>query len=140
MIGIVWNAIRLALGAIVRNKMRAALTVLGIVIGIAAVPTVTALADGASSQVAGQIDGFAANALFISPQQVQASGARSKSTGRLTEADGRAIQREANSVSLVAPWLSTMGQVVYGDKNAATMMAGTTTSYFPIRRSRTQRL
>ena len=62
------------------------------------------------------------------------SGARGKVTGRLTENDAKAIARDAVSVERVAPFLSTMGQVVYGDKNAATMMAGTTTSYFPIRR------
>src|SRR5205085_6949697 len=47
---------------------------------------------------------------------------------------GKAIAREAVSVTNVAPWLSTVGQVVYGDKNVSTMVVGTTTSYFPIRR------
>ncbi len=134
MLGLVWNAIRLALGAIVRNKTRAALTVLGILIGIAAVVTVTALAGAASAKVGGQIDSFAANALFIWPQPVQASGARAKATGRLTEADGRALAREAVSIAGVAPWLQTFGQVVYQDRNAQTQLIGTTTSYFPVRK------
>jgi putative ABC transport system permease protein len=65
---------------------------------------------------------------------VQASGARSKVGGRLTEADGRAIAREAVSVASVAPWLQTQGQVVYADKNWATSLIGTTLAYLPIRR------
>jgi putative ABC transport system permease protein len=128
------SAIRLALAAIARNKLRAALTVLGIFIGVTAVVMVTALAGGASQSVGSQIDSFASNALFINPESVQQSGAREKATGRLTEADGRAIKREAVSVAHVAPWLSTQGQVVYADRNAATLLVGTTTDYFPIRR------
>ncbi|MBX3199203.1 MAG: ABC transporter permease [Labilithrix sp.] len=130
------GAVRLALSAIVRNKLRAALTVLGILIGVTAVVMVTALAGGASASVGDQIDSFASNALFINPESVQQSGVRAKSLGRLTEGDGRAIAREAVSVTHVAPWLSTMGQVVAGDRNVATLLVGTTTSYFPVRRFR----
>jgi putative ABC transport system permease protein len=130
------GAIRLALSAIVRNKLRAALTVLGILIGVTAVVMVTALAGGASASVGDQIDAFGSNMLFINPENVQSSGARSKATGRLTEADGKAIAREAVSIANVAPWLSTVGQVVYGDKNVSTTLVGTTTTYFPIRRFR----
>ncbi len=131
---LVLGAIRLALSAIARNKLRAGLTVLGILIGVTAVVMVTALAGGASASVGDQIDSFASNALYINPENVQQSGVRSKTTGRLTENDGRAIAREAVSVTHVAPWLSTMGQVVYADRNVATLLVGTTTSYFPIRR------
>jgi putative ABC transport system permease protein len=135
-LALVLGAIRLALSAIVRNKLRAALTVLGILIGVTAVVIVTALAGGASESVGSQIDSFGSNLLFINPENVQSSGARGKVTGRLTENDGRAIARDAVSVERVAPFLSSAAQVVYGDKNAATMVAGTTVSYFPIRRFR----
>jgi len=128
------DAARLALGAIVRNKLRAALTVLGIFIGITAVVIVTAAATTTTAAVGGEIDSFAANGLFVWPRPVQASGARSKVVGRLTEADGRAIARDAVSVAGVAPWLNTPGQVVYADKNWATTLIGTTLSYLPIRR------
>ncbi|MGA7119395.1 MAG: ABC transporter permease [Polyangiaceae bacterium] len=128
------DATRLALGAIVRNKLRAALTVLGIFIGITAVVIVTAAATTTTAAVGGEIDSFAANGLFVWSRPVQASGAKSKVVGRLTEADGRAIAREAVSVAGVAPWLNTSGQVVYADKNWATSLIGTTLSYLPIRR------
>jgi len=133
-LSLVWNAIRLALGAIRRNKTRAGLTVLGILIGVAAVVTVTGLANGASDQVGGQLDSFSANAIWISPETTQTSGARSKATGRLTENDGRAIAREAVSITGVSPYLQTSGQVVYGDKNAQTQIYGTKLPYFAIRK------
>jgi putative ABC transport system permease protein len=128
------SAVRLALGAIARNKTRAALTILGILIGITAVIVVISLGESTTAAVGGEIDSFAANALFVFPQPVQASGARSKFVGRLTEGDGIAITREAVSVSGVAPFLVTTGQVIYGDKNWQTQLIGTTLSYFPIRR------
>jgi putative ABC transport system permease protein len=128
------GALSLALGAIARNKLRAALTVLGIFIGITAVVIVTAAGESATATVGGEIDSLAANALFVFPQPVQASGAKSRVLGRITEGDGRAIARDAVSVSGVAPWLSTNGQVVYGDKNWSTTLGGTTLPYFPIRR------
>jgi len=131
---LVWNAIRLALGAIQRNKTRAALTVLGILIGVAAVVTVTGLADGASEEVGGQIDSFSANAIWINPDTTQTSGARTRATGRLTENDARAIGREAVSITGEAPFLSTSGQVVYGDRNLQTSIMGTRLPYFAIRK------
>jgi putative ABC transport system permease protein len=128
------DATRLAFGAIVRNRLRASLTVLGIFIGITAVVIVTAAATTTTAAVGGEIDSFAANGLFVWPRPVQASGAKAKVVGRLTEADGRAIAREAVSVANVAPWLNTQGQVVYADKNWATSLIGTTLDYLPIRR------
>jgi putative ABC transport system permease protein len=128
------GALRLAFGAISRNKMRAALTVLGIFIGITAVVIVAAASTSAKDSITTAIDSVAANALYISPQPAQASGVRVKSVGRLTEADGRAVAREAVSVSAVAPWLSSVGQVVFADKNWSTTLIGTNLSFFPIRR------
>ncbi|MGH7272355.1 MAG: ABC transporter permease, partial [Polyangiaceae bacterium] len=128
------GALRLALGAIVRNKMRAALTVLGIFIGITAVVIVTAAATSAEDSIGNAISSVAANALYVSAAPTQASGAKTKGVGRLTEADGRAIAQGAVSVSAVAPWLSTQGQVIYADKNWSTTIVGTGLSFFPIRR------
>jgi putative ABC transport system permease protein len=132
--GIFLGALRLALGSIVRNKTRAVLTVLGILIGITAVVVVSALADGTSSAVAGELDGFASNAIYVWPQPVQASGARSKFAGRLTENDMNAILRESVSVSAGDPFMGTQGQVVYGDRNVMTQIIGVTLPYYDIRR------
>ena len=128
------GAFGLALGAIARNTTRAVLTVLGILIGITAVIIVSALADSTSSAVADKIDSMSANALYVWPQPVQASGAKARFVGRLTENDGRAIAREAVSAVHVAPWLVTQGQVVSGDRNWSTTIAGVTLPYYQVRR------
>jgi putative ABC transport system permease protein len=128
------NAVRLALFAISRNKTRSLLTVLGILIGVAAVVIVTALATGASAEVGGAIDGFASNALFVNPQPTQTSGAKAKATGRLTDGDARALMRDGASIAYAAPFLSTQVQIVYQDRNAQTLAAGSLLPYFPIRR------
>ena len=131
---IVFGAFRLAFSTVSRNKPRSALTVLGILIGVAAVVAVTGLASGASAQVGGQIDSFAAEALYVSPQTTVHSGARGKITGRLTEADAKAIALEAVSVIATTVFSGSAGQVVYGDKNAQTQLVGTTLPYLFIRR------
>jgi putative ABC transport system permease protein len=131
--GVLLGALRLAFGAIARNKMRAALTVLGIFIGITAVVIVTAAASSATDSISNSLDSVAANAVYVTPQAPQVSGAKVKSIGRLTEADAHAIATDAVSVAAVAPWLATIGQVVAGDKNWSTTIIGTTLSFFPIR-------
>jgi putative ABC transport system permease protein len=128
------TAVRLAFGAIARNKMRAALTVLGILIGVAAVMAVMALANGATFLISDQLDGFGANMIVVIPRTTQQSGARAKSTGRLTEADGRVIAREAVSVAGVGFFLQGAGQVIAGDKNVSTVIVGVNLAYFPIRK------
>ena len=127
--------VRLALLAITRNLLRASLTVLGILIGVASVVTVTALGAGARDGVTGQIQAIGSNVMIIFPQSSTASGVKGAqgSGQRLTEEDGRVIQREAVSVAAVCPNLRTRGQVVNGDKNASTNVIGTTIPYFTIR-------
>ena len=133
MLALIANAVRLALAAIVRNKTRAALTVLGILIGVSAVVTVTALATTASDKVGGSIDSFAANAIFVSARQSQQKGIR-RASARLTDNDLKAISREAVSVAAVTPFSDAEVQVVYGDKNVSTKVAGSTISYLQVRK------
>ncbi len=127
------NAIRLATTAILRNKTRSLLTVLGIMIGVAAVVAITALATAASDQVGGKIDSFASNAIYINPQAAQTKGVK-RASARVTDEDARAIAREAVSVEAAAPFISSMGQVVNGDKNVSTYLVGTTLAYYKIRK------
>lgn len=130
-------AIRLSLASIARHKSRSLLTVLGILIGVAAVVMVTALSQAASSKVGGQIDSFAANALFVSPRPIQQRGVRRG--GRLTDGDAKAIAREASSVVAAAPFLQTFSHIVRGEKNAATTIVGTTLPYFEVRKFEVER-
>jgi putative ABC transport system permease protein len=130
-----FDGIRLALLAVVRNPMRAALTVLGILIAVASVVTVDALGAGARSRVSNQTESMGSNFMLVVPQSSQVSGARgAQGTGvRLTEEDGRAIFRESTSVSAIAPVLRTGVQVVYGDRNWLTQACGTTLPYLKVR-------
>ncbi len=131
---VILSALTTALAALARNKLRAVLTLLGILIGTAAFVIVWALGSGASSFIGGKVSDLGSNILYVFPQPVQASGARSKVSGRLTENDGKAIARDAVSVAGVAAFLSTMSQVVAGDKNVQTSVYGVNLPYFWIRK------
>jgi putative ABC transport system permease protein len=129
------NALGLAFAAIVRAKVRAVLTVLGILVGVAAVVIVTALGTGVQDRIAGQIKSLGSNMIWVFPQPNQTSGARGArgGGGRLTENDGKAILREATSVASVVPYMQAQVQVVIGDRNIATTVAGSTRAYFEVR-------
>jgi len=158
----VLDGIRLALRAIARNPLRASLTVLGILIGVAAVVIVTALAAGARQNIASSIQSIGSNFIIIFPQSNARSGAHGahgtavadagadagassavqaaqSAGGRLTDDDARAILRESTSVVAICPNLRTLVQVVYGDRNWNTNAVGTTLSYFKIRDWKTTR-
>jgi putative ABC transport system permease protein len=127
--------IRLALRAIRRNVLRSSLTILGILIGIAAVVIVTALGEGARAHVTEQVQSFGSNFIIIFPQSSSASGAKGKQGvgARLTEDDGRAILRESVSVGALAPALRSRAQVVAENKNVSTSVIGTTLPFFGVR-------
>ncbi|HLK40857.1 MAG TPA: ABC transporter permease [Polyangiaceae bacterium] len=129
------DGVRLALLAVVRNPMRATLTVLGILIAVASVVTVDALGQGARARVSKQIESMGSNFILVLPQSSQVSGAKgAQGTGvRLTEEDGRAILRESTSVAAIAPALRTGVQVVFGDRNWLTQAVGTTLPYLLVR-------
>ncbi len=135
MLAVLLNALKLALRAIRRNVLRATLTVLGILIGVAAVVTVTSLGSGARQSVGKQIETLGSNFIVVFPQQSNASGARGAQGGgvRLTEEDGKAIRREAVSIAAVAPVLRARTQFIYGNQNVSTSALGTNRDYFTVR-------
>src|SRR5262245_30716808 len=100
------SSVLIALRMVRRNKLRASLTIIGITIGIAAVVTMIALGQGASSSVARQVESIGSNALIIFPRSPRSSGARNNRVGsRLTELDGEALLRESTSIRVVAPFM-----------------------------------
>ncbi|KYF65447.1 ABC transporter permease [Sorangium cellulosum] len=125
-------AIRIALRAIVRSKLRAALTVLGILIGVAAVVVVVALGTGVRNRILGEISGLGASSIYIFPQSTQASGLKRRDSVRMSEADGAAILKESISVAALSPFSSTSMQIVAGEANVATQIMGVTRSYLEI--------
>ena len=120
--------VRLALIAIQRNVLRAALTVLGILIAVAAVVAITSLGTGARDSMAEQ-DRFARLEHLRRVPAEHRRLRRSRQAGErehLSDEDARAIEREATSVKAVAPFLGLQGQVVYGVRNWSTDLNGTT--------------
>jgi putative ABC transport system permease protein len=130
-----FSSVGLALTAIARGKIRAALTVLGILVGIAAVVVVTALGTGVKERIRSQIQSLGSNVIYVFPQSNQRSGARGArgSGGRLTEADGRAILREATSVGAVVPFLQARAQLVAAEKNVSTNVVASSHRYLEVR-------
>src|SRR5271155_6264627 len=121
--------------AIRRNKLRAALTMLGIFIGVAAVITMVAVGDGAKSSVEAQINSLGSNLLVVLPGATTANGVRAGlgSNSTLTIGDAQAIARLGGPVALVTYMDRQVAQVVSGNRNWSTNIQGTTSNYFAIR-------
>src|SRR5258706_12435280 len=109
------SAFRLSLTAILRNKLRTSLTMLGILIGVAAVVGTTALGAGARAQINTQIESLGSNVLLVSPQPNQTSGARGGQGNpclRLTEDDTKSIVAGPPSAAGAPPSLRAKPPVV----------------------------
>src|SRR5207245_4507358 len=120
--------IRVAFRALQRNKMRAALTMLGIIIGVSAVVAMVSIGQGAQATVQAQIDSIGTNLLFVSAGAQNVGGVRSgtgdSGTNTLTVEDLDAIKREVPSVSMVSPVINTRAQLVVPDQNWNTSIQG----------------
>jgi putative ABC transport system permease protein len=129
------NIIRIALRALARNKMRSILTMLGIVIGVAAVIAMVAIGQGAQAQVQSQIASMGANLLFVSAGSVNRGGIRmgGGATKTLVDSDVQAMLRECQACAEAAPGSSSTQQVVYAGTNWSTRVNGTTPAYFTVR-------
>lgn len=129
------QTLKIALRALRTNKMRSFLTMLGIIIGIAAVIAMLAVGAGARHVISQQIASIGSNIILIIPGSMTSGGLRSGSGGTqtLTSDDARAIVNELPSVETAAPAIRSSGQVVYGNLNWSTIIWGTTPEYFDIR-------
>jgi len=130
--------IRVALRALVRNKMRATLTMLGIIIGVAAVIAMVSIGQGAQASVQAQIEGIGTNLLFLSAGAQNVGGVRSgtgdSGTNTLTVEDLEAIRREVPSVSMVTPTINARSQLVAGNMNWNTQVQGVSEQYPEVRK------
>jgi putative ABC transport system permease protein len=122
--------LRLALAALVRNKARSLLTMLGIVIGVAAVIVTVAIGVGARVQVQSSISSLGSNLIVVQPGSITAGGARSGFGGAstLTPADGLAIA-QLDGVAAVSPVVTVRTQVVAGSDNWQTTVTGVASTY-----------
>ncbi len=128
-------SMRIALRALRVNRMRSALTMLGIIIGVAAVIAMVAIGSGATARIKEQIQSIGSNLIMVMPGSLTSNGIRLGSGAgvSLTEDDGRAIAAECPAVGAVAPMVRGGGQVMYGNNNWATSIQGTTPDYLTIR-------
>jgi putative ABC transport system permease protein len=124
-----WNAIMLALQSIRRNLLRSFLTMLGVVIGVAAVITMVTLGNGATQAVANQIASLGSNLLMVMPGQMFRPGAGSTAKP-FDIRDVEAMRDQISSLKAVAPIVESSVTAVYGANNWSTSVVGTTNDYF----------
>ncbi len=127
-----WSALMLALREIRRNTMRSFLTVLGIVIGVAAVIVMVTLGGGATVQVTEQVASLGSNLLMVTPGRRMGPG-QSSGAAPFRLADAQAIARDVPGVLAVAPGASRSTTAVFANENWSTTVTGTTEQYFTVR-------
>ena len=124
------NTLGLALREIRRNLLRSFLTILGIVIGVAAVITMVTVGRGATQAVSDQITSLGTNLLMVRPGQRLGPGRDAAGSPPFRQADGEAIAVQVPGVRAVAPQANTGAVVVYGARNWSSVVYGTTNAYF----------
>jgi putative ABC transport system permease protein len=129
------EALRAALSAIAANAMRSILTMLGIIIGVAAVIAMVAIGSGAREKVIGQIKSLGANLVVVQAGNVTFGGVRlgAGASSTLTDEDARAILREVEGVTASAPFIRGTAQTVYGGTNWATSVNAVDLDFFVAR-------
>ncbi len=125
----------IALRALRVNKMRSLLTMLGIIIGIAAVIAMVAIGAGASKMISDQIASVGSNLLLVIPGSTTSGGLRTGAGGApsLTYDDAKAIKAECPSVENVAPTIRGSAQIVYGNQNWSTIVMGASADMLAVR-------
>ena len=131
------NLLRIAWRALLRNKLRAFLTMLGIIIGVAAVITMVAIGEGSKASIRSQLSGMGSNMITIRPSsnQTVGGGARVGSSGlqTLKVEDIKSIQDQAHYITAVSPAVQANGQIINGALNWPTTLQGVGPEYLGIR-------
>jgi putative ABC transport system permease protein len=129
------NLLRIAWRAIIRNKMRTMLTMLGIIIGVAAVIAMSAIGAGSTQSIEGQITSMGSNMIMIIPTSNAQGGARidNSSVQSLDEKDVDALQKHKQYISAFSPSVSVKGQVINGAYNWSTTIQGVYPEFLFIR-------
>src|SRR4051812_48906802 len=112
-----FDLVLLALRTLAKNKLRSGLTVLGVVIGIAAVTTMVSIGEGGSQLIQKQFQSLGSNVILVFPGRSEQGGASQGTVPKLTTADSAAIARECPSVKAATPAVGTSGQVIGGNVN-----------------------
>jgi putative ABC transport system permease protein len=129
-----WETVLLAQREIRRNVLRSSLTILGIVIGVAAVITLVTLGSGATRQVADQIGSLGSNMLQLRPGQgFRGPGGASSASDPFKQDDVEAIIRDISNLAAVAPVSSAATQAIVGNENWSTSITGSDNGYLEVR-------
>ncbi|CAK6693217.1 ABC transporter permease [Synechococcus sp. CBW1107] len=130
------ETVALAWSSLLANRMRSALTMLGVIIGIGAVISMVTIGRGAQLQTENQLKSLGSNLLFVQSGVAAGGGPVSRGAGSATTLiwdDARAIAASCAAVADVAPNLSRRSQVVLGERNTSTTIVGTTPAYEAVR-------
>jgi putative ABC transport system permease protein len=126
--------LRIATRALAKNKARAGLTVLGVVIGIAAVTTMVSLGQSASALLQSQLQNLGTNVIVVLPGSQRNRGVRQGLVPTLKAADSDALSKECSTILAASPVVGTTGQVVYGNSNwPARQISGVGAEYLTVR-------
>jgi putative ABC transport system permease protein len=128
-----WNTLLLALREIRRNVMRSSLTILGVVIGVAAVIIMVTLGGGASAQITTEIASLGENLLIVTPGTAQKALGVTSSTAPFNLNDAKALDQEISNVMAVSASATKSMRVVYGGKNRSTTVTGTDSAFFKVK-------
>ena len=126
---LIGETVRVAFQSIRSNTLRAMLTMLGVIIGVAAVITVVAMGSGAQKAVQDRINSLGANLVTVNPGQGFSMGAARGDGAPMYVKDAEALRRDATTLSAVVPEMGRNQQVIFGNKNINTSIIGTTANY-----------
>jgi putative ABC transport system permease protein len=130
------NLTKVAVNALLRNKMRSFLTMLGIIIGVASVIAMLAIGQGSKKSIQESVSSMGTNSIFIMPGSQKSGGVQMGNTSSqsLTIEDVEYIKKECPSVIWVSPEVRGSGQAVYSHQNSPTSIYGVDISYFDIKK------
>lgn len=130
------NLIKVAISSLFRNKMRTALTMLGIVIGIASVIAMVSIGQASTQSVKSELSSMGSNMIMIMPARQQRGGVDMgmSSSKTLDNKDLQALQEKTRYVAAVSPMVSSNAQLIYGNNNHSCSINGVSAAYLDIRK------
>jgi putative ABC transport system permease protein len=130
------NLFRIAIRALIRNKLRAFLTMLGIIIGVASVIAMLAIGEGSKQKIRKQISSMGTNMVMVMPNFQRRGGVSlgSSSSMALKYSDVVTLRNDATALSAVSPEITASGQVIYGNQNTQTTIYGVSEEYMGIKK------
>jgi putative ABC transport system permease protein len=130
------NLFRIAIRALIRNKMRAFLTMLGIIIGVASVIAMLAIGEGSKQKIRGEISSMGTNMVMVMPNMQRRGGVSlgASSSMALKYSDVVALRNESTNLAAVSPEVRASGQVIYGNQNTQTTVYGVSEEYMEIKK------